>query len=517
MYLLSILLTLLILTLIHTLTKKLSKPHNKPLLPPTPPYSLPFIGQLLLLLKTNPPLHRSLNALARLHGPVLLLRFGPLRRVLLVSSASAAEECLSRNDVVFANRPRLPSGKVLSYDWSTMGTANYGPYWRDLRRIAVTELLSVNRIERFSNLRLMEVKAMLRRLFEAYESDEFVKAEGFLKVELKSRLFELMMNVMMQMMCGKTYFGSEESEVSEEARLFRWMVEETMALIGASNLSDYLPFLRLFDLQGTVKRMKRLQRIRTEFLQALIEQARSEFEVNEVDRKRSIIGVLLALQKDDPEYYTDQLIKSLCISLLEAGTDTSSGTVEWAMSLLLNNPNILTKAIDEISKIVGPTRILDDSDLPNLPYLQCIIKETLRLYPAAPLLVPHESSSDCVVSGLHVPRGTMLLVNLYCIHRDCDVWDEPEEFRPERFERGKAEGKLMIPFGMGRRMCPAENLGMRMVGLALGTMIQCFEWRRVDEDLVDMSEGSGLTMPRKVPLEVVYRPRDTMVDVLLKL
>ncbi|XP_073107242.1 cytochrome P450 81Q32-like [Elaeis guineensis] len=184
------------------------------------------------------------------------------------------------------------------------------------------------------------------------------------------------------------------------------------------------------------------------------------------------------------------------------------------MSLLLNNSETLKKAQTEIDARVGNERLLHESDLPNLPYLQCIIKETLRICPGAPLLAPHESTNECVVGGFNVPRGTMLLVNAHYIHRDPKIWEEPAKFEPERFEDGKDEGKLMIPFGMGRRRCPGEDLAMKEVGLTLGTLVQCFEWKRVGEELGDMTEGSGLTMPKAVPLEAMYRPRSTMVRVL---
>ncbi|TVU35221.1 hypothetical protein EJB05_17099, partial [Eragrostis curvula] len=149
-------------------------------------------------------------------------------------------------------------------------------------------------------------------------------------------------------------------------------------------------------------------------------------------------------------------------SSLEAGTDTSADTIEWAMSLLLNNPDVMMKARNEIDACVGkPIRLLEAADLPNLKYLRCIIMETLRLYPPpAPLLVPHESSADCIVGGFHIPNGTMLLVNTFAIHRDPELWDEAANFIPQRFENGKSEGKMAIPFGMGRRRCPAENLGI---------------------------------------------------------
>uniref|UniRef100_A0A453PKE5 Cytochrome P450 81D1 n=1 Tax=Aegilops tauschii subsp. strangulata TaxID=200361 RepID=A0A453PKE5_AEGTS len=123
----------------------------------------------------------------------------------------------------------------------------------------------------------------------------------------------------------------------------------------------------------------------------------------------------------------------------------------------------------------------------------------------------HESSADCTVGGFYIPQGTMLLVNAFAIHRDPQLWHEPASFVPERFEDGINGDKMVIPFGMGRRRCPAEQLGMQTVGLALGTMIQCLDWERVEHDLVDMTEGSGQTMPKHLPLEAFYRPRASMV------
>jgi cytochrome P450 len=187
------------------------------------------------------------------------------------------------------------------------------------------------------------------------------------------------------------------------------------------------------------------------------------------------------------------------------------------MSLLLNHPEELKKAQAEIDAVVGTSRMVTADDVSGLTYLQCIISETLRLYPAAPLLLPHESSADSKVGGYDVPRGTMLLVNVYAIHRDPKVWEDPDEFRPERFEGGKAEGRLLMPFGMGRRKCPGETLARHTVGLVLGTLIQCFDWDRVDGAEVDMTEGAGMTMPRAVPLEAMCRPRAAMRHVLQQL
>lgn len=188
------------------------------------------------------------------------------------------------------------------------------------------------------------------------------------------------------------------------------------------------------------------------------------------------------------------------------------------MSLLLNHPDELEKVRKEIDEHVAPGKLLEDSDLQKLPYLRCIINETLRLYPVGPLLVPHYSSKDCNVGGYDIPGGTILLVNAWAIQRDPDMWEDADMFSPERFRgfQGGYEGFSFIPFGAGRRACPGAGMAMRMMGLALGSLIQCFEWEREGSELVDM-EHSGLTLSKAKPLEALCRPRSSIVFLLSQL
>ncbi|CAL9187622.1 unnamed protein product [Musa hybrid cultivar] len=502
----------LVLILLLYLLFSAKKNNTKKNLPPSPP-SLPFIGHLHLRRK---PLHRCLARLTALHGPVLLLRFGA-RPVLVVASPATADECFTTHDITFANRPSLPSRKYLLYkNNTTLGSASYGPYWRNLRRIATVEVLSSHRLQSSSDARAKEVRAMARELLRACNA----AADEFAKVELKSRLFQLAMNVLMRTIAGKRYYG-EEGVVSEESKRFMVTVEEIFALSGASNLGDFIPLLRWVDYGGVRRKLMRLHRVRDEFLQPLIDELRTkggeESQTTEAKEEKTTISDLLSLQKTDPENYSDQIIKSLISSLLSAGTDTTAITIEWAMSLLLNHPNAMDKTRAEIDARLGNGRLLEESDLPNLPYLHCVVAETLRMYPAGPLLVPHESSDECVVGGFHVPRGTILLVNAYAMHRDPKTWDEPARFMPERFEGGKGEGKWLAPFGMGRRKCPGEGLAARMMGLALGTLIQCFEWGRVGDKEVDMAEGSGLSLPKSVALEATCHQRPSLAHLLSEL
>lgn len=201
--------------------------------------------------------------------------------------------------------------------------------------------------------------------------------------------------------------------------------------------------------------------------------------------------------------------------LILAGTDTVATTLEWAMSLLLNHPDILNKARIEVDTLMGKDRLMEESDFPKLPYLQNVISETLRLYPAAPLLVPHMSSENSHVGGFDIPRDTILLANVWGIHRDPKLWENATSFKPERFEKvGKNETYKLLPFGIGRRACPGTDLAKRVLGLALGSLIQCYEWKRVDDEKVDMTEGRGLTMPKIEPLEAMCQPRSIIRKVL---
>lgn len=335
---------------------------------------------------------------------------------------------------------------------------------------------------------------------------------------MKSAFFEFVFNAMMRMIAGKRYYGDEVGN-SAEAKMFQEIVAETSRLAAEKNLGDFLPFVQWFGSSGIEKRFVQLHHKRDKFMQDLIYQQRDQVGSDEScfgEKKRTMIEILLSLHDAEPEYYTDEIIKSLMLVLLQAGTDTSAGTMEWAMSNLLNNLDNLKKAQAEIDTHVGADRLIDESDLTELPYLRCIINETLRMHPPAPLLLPHESSAECTIGGFKIPRGTMLLVNLWAIQNDPKIWVEPSKFRPERFEglQGSRDGFSFMPFGSGRRGCPGEGLGLRMVGLVLGTLIQCFDWERVGEGPVDLTEGTGINAPKAQPLMAKCRPRSKMMILL---
>ncbi|PIA33011.1 hypothetical protein AQUCO_04200036v1 [Aquilegia coerulea] len=453
------------------------------------PFPVIILHHVLHLVIFKKPLHRSLAKLSEKYGQIVFLGYG-FRKVLLISSSSSIEECLTKNDIAFANRPNLIVGEHLGY------------------------VLSSYRLELFSSVRSEEVRSLVLPLFR--DSD----CHKFHKVEFKTLFFELVLNILMRMIAGKRYYGEDDAD-TDEAKLFRATVKDSFYLMGTPNIADFLPFLRRFDMQGLEKRMVKTGKERDSVWQRLIDEHRERKNVttNQGDQeKKTMIDVLLLQQRADPEYYTDEIIKGIIAALLTAGTDTSALTIEWAMSLLLNHPEFLKKAKDEINLHVGNERFLEESDLPNLLYLNNIINETLRLYPIGPVVV-HESSEDCTVGGFHVPSNTMLLMNLWDVHRDPNVWVEPMKFNPERFEgiENVNDGFKFIPFGSGRRRCPGEGLATRMVALTLGSLIQCFEWKRVREEMVNMREGTGITLARANPLVAMCKPNPAMKHIITKI
>ncbi|KAG5623870.1 hypothetical protein H5410_009088 [Solanum commersonii] len=473
---------LVLIILKHVLSRR-----RKLNLPPSPLLKLPIIGHLYLL---KHPLHRTLANLSTKYGPVFSLQFGT-RFVVVVSSSSTVEECFTINDVVFANRSRLMIGKYIGYNYSTVAGSPYGGHWRNLRRICGLEILSTNCLNNFQPIRQHEIKLLVHRVFLNSGDSPF---------ELKSKLFQMSYNIIMRMVAGKRYYGEEVD--SEEANHFRKLMEEVNSYGGASNPADFMPAIFLLFFRSTENKLVKLGKKMDALLQGLVDEHRRDKSRN------TMIDHLLSLQESEPEYYTDQIIKGIVLVMLNAGTDTSSVTTEWAMSLLLNHPEVLEKARTEIDNHVDKDRLVDEADLPKLKYLQSIISETLQLFPAAPMLLPHESSEDCKVAGFHIPRGTVLLVNAWAIHRDPLLWEDPDSFKPERFEGVEVESWKLLPFGMGRRACPGSGLAQRVVGLALGTLVQCFEWKRVSDERVDLTEGKGLTMLKAEPLMARCKARE---------
>ncbi|KAI3462018.1 hypothetical protein Pfo_018681 [Paulownia fortunei] len=473
-----------VIILVYLLQELLSLTKKKRL--PPGPRGLPILGHFHLL-GMNP--HQDLCHLARKHGPIMGLRLGFVPAI-VVSSPAAAELVLKTNDLVFASRPRSDAANYISYEQRNLVFGPYGPYWRNMRKLCTFELLSNHRINQFQPMRKAELGLLVSSLKQAAEMME--------TVDVSARVSALIgdMNCLM-------VFGRKFADRDLDEKGFKAVITETLQVGARFNLADYFPYIGVLDLQGMNSRMKELSKIFDGFLEKIID----DHVRNKQEKKQTedfVDTMISIMESGEAGFEFDRRhVKAVLLDLLVAGTDTSATTVEWALSELIRHPPLMKKLQKELESVVGMDHIVEESHLDKLEYLNFVVKETLRLHPAAPLLIPHESMEDCVVDGFHIPKKSRILVNVWAIGRDPLVWPDPETFSPERFIGSDIDLKghdfQLIPFGSGRRSCPGLQLGLKVVRLVLAQLVHCFDWELPNGILtsdLDMSDHFGIVTAR---------------------
>ncbi|KAJ9176612.1 hypothetical protein P3X46_011904 [Hevea brasiliensis] len=480
--------------------------NRKRKLAPEPCGAWPLLGHLLLILKDRVPLFRILGAMADKHGPVFTIQLGT-KPALVVSSWEAVKDCFKTNDRVFMTRPSCIASKYLGYNGALFGLSPYGPYWRDIRKLAILELLSNTRLEKLKHVRVSEVETGVRNLYVLCTNGR----TGSTVVDMDQWFSNMTMNLMIRMIAGKLLIKDEESE------RFCRATKNFMHLLGVVVISDLIPGTEWLDLQGHTRSMKRTAKDMDYFISRWVEEHLHRREDGQEKEEPDFIDVMLSSLANEDwicGHKSETVVKATAMNLIIAGMDTTSGAMTWALSLVLNHPEVLKQAQEEIDNHVGRERWVEESDFNNLPYLQAIVKETLRLYPSGPLSVPREAMEDCYVGGFYVPKGTRLLVNIWKLHRDPRIWRNPNEFHPERFLACeghefdvRGQNFEYIPFSSGRRACPGISSGMKISCLVLARILHGFNLRTPTNAPVDMSEGLGATIPKAAPLHVVLKPR----------
>ncbi|CAK9231156.1 unnamed protein product [Sphagnum troendelagicum] len=285
----------------------------------------------------------------------------------------------------------------------------------------------------------------------------------------------------------------------KEAHHLKQIVDDIFGAFATVIIGDYVPSLWwVSKLQGVEAPLHELRKRMKQFAQGILDEHRRDNATT--DHQDSTYN-------DKPKDFIDDL--------LAGGTDTTSVTLEWAMAELLRNPKLMKRAQDELDTIVGTDRVVEESDLQHLPYLQAIMKETFRFHPAAPFTIPHMSLESCQVAGYYLPPKTCVMVNLWAMGRNPDVWERPLEFDPERFlEHPEIDWNghsfELLPFSSGRRACPGQPLAELVIQLALAHLVHSFNWSLTNQQepqTLDMSDKFGLSLPRAQPLHAMAHPR----------
>jgi cytochrome P450 len=435
--------------------------------------------------------HQTLAKLAQKHGPIMSLRFGA-QLVIVGSSPAVASQILKTHDRVLSGRHLTYPVRVSSSKLHNLGLGfsdKCDDNWNGFRTIYRGEIFSVKALNSQVGLREEKVMEMLQWL---------ISKQGQV-VKIKEIVFATALNILSNTFFSVNFLDYEGKGFGEDMR----NKIRRFGVLGTSNtLYDIFPIFYGWDFQRLCTKLVDVVDTIFDSWSQIIKQRR--------EGKRVIGDFADVLLQNG---YKDHQINPMILELFSAGTESTSATSEWAVLELLRNPRVMQKLRDEISKTTQGGR-LKESDLPNLPYLDACVKETLRMHPPGPLLLPHRATKTCQVMGYTIPKNSHLMVNMWSIGRDPTIWDDPLSFKPERFIQSgldfKGQDFEYIPFGSGRRMCPGQPLAARVVPLIVGSIVNTIDYALPDNaepSQIDMSEMYDITLQKKEVLCIVPKVR----------
>ncbi|XP_024970222.1 probable (S)-N-methylcoclaurine 3'-hydroxylase isozyme 2 [Cynara cardunculus var. scolymus] len=460
-------------------------------LPPGPP-PWPIIGNIHQI-GESPQV--SMAMFAQQYGPLISLHLGT-QLLVVASSPEAAIGILKSHDHLLSCRS-IPDAidhglAPFFFVWST----DCGQHWKSLRTLSRNEMFSVKALQAQSGLRHKKVDQMLG----------FLHGKKGQVVNIGDLVFTTTFNTL-----SNVFFGKDFLDFGDEHGIAGGLKEKLNTLLAYGvrpNISDFFPIFKRWDLQGLRKRHMKGMREVFSIWEHLIDERRAKYSSSMTvveDKDKSFLDRLLE------SGFTNDQINICAIDLFIAGTDTTSSTVEWAMAELLKNKEAMNKLQEEL-KHKSDSNMITESHLSKFPYLNACIKETLRLHPPAPLLIPRHASETCEVMNYTIPQNTKIFVNVWTIGRDPKIWEDPLSFKPERFLGSSLDFKgqdfEFIPFGAGRRMCPGTQYGIKSVQSILASLIHQFDWVLPNDDdptKLDMNEKFGVTLQREKPLQLIVK------------
>ncbi|KAL5101205.1 hypothetical protein RYX36_005532 [Vicia faba] len=472
------------LVLFKIVTRWSSSKNSNANLPPGP-WALPFIGNIHQIISSPLP-HHSFKTLAQKYGPLMYLKLGEVPYI-IVSSPEMAKEITKTHDLSFCDRPDLMLSTIFSYNATDIIFSIYGEHWRQLRKMCVIELLSVKRVQSFKSIREQEVADLVKSI---------AASEGSI-VNVSQKISDMTHGIVARAAFGKR---------NKHEQVFKLALDEIISLWGGFCIADLYPSIEsLQRMSMAKKKFEKLHREIDMIMQDIVDDHKSIHR--RVSKDEDIVDALLKIQQENEHTQhrvTDVNMKSIILDMFAAGTETSTGVGAWCMSEMVKNPKVLEEAQAEVRRVFDKKGYVDETEIHELIYLNSVIKETLRLHPIVPMLLPRESRERCQINGYEIPAKTRVLVNAWAIGRDPKYWVEAESFKPERFLNSPIDFKgtnfEFIPFGAGRRMCPGLAFALPSIELSLAQLLYNFNWKLpydMKNEELDMTEAFGITAKRK--------------------
>ncbi|KAL1307350.1 cytochrome P450 71D10-like [Arachis ipaensis] len=461
---------------------------NKTNLPPGP-WKLPLIGNIHQLVGSS-QLHETLRNLASKYGPLMHLQLGEVSHI-IVSSPEMALEIMKNQDLNFIDRPHETLfARIITYNGTSVSFAAYGDYWRQLRKICTMELLTTKRVQSFRHIREAEVSELVKAISQSQGSI----------VNLSHKILSTTYGIAARIAFGKKYSYQE---------VFISSIAEVSQIGGRNCIADLFPSIRVvLEMMSRDKaKLKELHKKIDKILQDIIDDHRNRKDDKCKEEKDSedLVDILLKFQQKDFEYpLTDDNIKAVIQDIFAGGGETSSTTLECAMAEMIKKPKVMEAAQAEVRRIYGSKGYVDESELHQLIYLKCIIKETLRLHPPVPLLIPRENREPCQIKGYQIPANSRIMINAWAIGRDPRYWVDAMEFKlfvdNYSIDNNRDTNFEFIPFGGGRRICPGIAFATPNMELPFAQLLYHFDWKLpngIKNEELDMTELFGMAMTRR--------------------
>ncbi|KAJ7944798.1 putative Cytochrome P450 [Quillaja saponaria] len=471
---------------------------------PPGPAGLPIVGYLPFL---GTELHKKFAELAVDYGPIYKIRLGT-KLCVVISSPTLVKEVVRDHDSIFANRDAPIAALVVSYGGNDIVFSPSGPDWRKMRKIFVREMLSNTNISESYGTRREEVNKSIKYVYD----------KRGIPINVGELTSAIAMNTMMSMVWGETFKGDEKLTNSGEK--FRKLIAEQMVFLAKPNISDFFPLLAIFDLQRIKKKTKEnflwLERI----VDSVIEKRMSMGLINregvgKIEQKKDLLQILLEIREHESSSasITMTQLKAILLDIVVAGTDTTATMSDWVMASLMKHPEAMRRVHEELTEIVGLDNSVEESHLPKLHYLDAVIKETFRLHPALPHLIPRCPKQSSIIGGYTIPKGTQIFLNMWSIHRDPMIWENPLEFQPERFLKDpgtfdySGNNYQYLPFGSGRRICAGLPLAEKMLTYVLASLLHSFDWNLPPGTELELSDRFGIVLKKNKSLVAIPTPR----------
>ncbi|KAL8041236.1 hypothetical protein ABFX02_10G152700 [Erythranthe guttata] len=468
---------------------------------PPGPRPLPYFGNLYDL---KPLLVRCFTDWSQIYGPIFSVYFGSHLGI-VVNSPELAKEVLKDKDQLLANRSRTHQINKVSKNGMDLIWSDYGPHYVKVRKLCTLELFSAKRIEALRPIREDEVTYMVESMF-----NDCVKPENKGKALVLRKHLEMMAFLHITRLSFGKRFMDSKGVVDAQGEELKDILNSSIKLSSKKSIAEFIPWL-LYLFKAESEALAKNNTRSDDFTKKIMEEHNLARQKTG-NTKSHFFDALLTLQK---EYdLVEDTVIGLLWDMISAGMDTTTIVVEWGMAEMVRNPRVQQKVQEELDRVVGKDRIMTESDIPNLPYLQCMVKECFRMHPPTPLMLPHKAGTDVKIGGYDIPQGATVRVNVWSLARDPKLWDAPLEFRPERFQEEDIDIKgtdyRFLPFGSGRRICPGAQLAINLVTSTLGHMLHHFELAppngvRVED--IDMMEQPGTVTYMRTPLEAVLTPR----------